>query len=124
MSEFTPDIFRPLYPEILDTTFNRCRPNGGFNPMFFLLRTLYKADPGRFAIVAGLHQNTPEDALHLTIRVIGFTGNDNLTIHLNGYWRNGFKQTTITYVSNGSIIILADFRPPPPQGDASSTESK
>jgi hypothetical protein len=100
------------YDEILERAFKTWKFHSGFHPMNMLVRTLYAESPKRFTVARGLHQNYETEPLHLTVRVNGDYGN-YLSLHVNGFFKNGFKLTTITYVGmTPGPVVIADFRTP------------
>jgi hypothetical protein len=95
-------------------------------------KILYDRDPDAFVITCGIHQNSPTDVLHYSVRVAGNQYKGFVTLHFNGYIppTGNFITTNITiqystcppqllcnFVSYGSVSS-AEF-----YGDASTVSA-
>lgn len=75
------DVFRGKHPIAVDPT--SC-------PDYWLYRDLYHHAPVRFQITCGLHQNHPDDPLHISVTY--YAGASCVLyhkLHLNVIWKKG-----------------------------------
>jgi hypothetical protein len=97
LSPPTGDIFAPYYQYWIQKCFTSLRPVS-FEENFIHIQNLFINQPQYFAVYSGLHQNRKDDILHFSVEI----KQKFLTIrlHFNGYWRNDFMITDITYHRN------------------------
>ena len=101
------DIFAPTYPRTIDTVFKTLTPKQT-TMTFSLLQTLYAENSERFRVISGLHQNSFEDDLHLSLAVD--CGKSSYTIHIYGYWKNYFRVHSVTMKdADDEIKVIATF---------------
>lgn len=102
-----PDIFASTYPRTMDSVFRTLVPKEK-TMTFSLLQTLYAENPDRFRVISGIHQNSFEDKLHLSLAVD--CGKSSYTVHVYGYWRNYFRVGAVTMKDDDEEIrTIATF---------------
>jgi hypothetical protein len=79
-------------------------------PQWIIYQTLFADSPGRFSVISELHQNGPEDRLHISVGCK--TKHYNCTFHIYGYLKNGFQFTEITQSTPDGPKTVATFNPP------------
>ncbi len=87
------DIFAPTYPRTIESVFKTLVPKEK-TMTFSLLQALYSENPDRFRVISGIHQNSFDDKLHLSLAVD--CGKSSYTVHVYGYWRNYFRIGAVT----------------------------
>jgi hypothetical protein len=101
------DIFASTYPRTIDAVFKTLIPKQT-TMTFSLLQTLYAENSERFRVISGLHQNSFEDDLHLSLVVD--CGRTSYTIHVYGFWKNYFHVHSVTMKeSDDEIKTVAKF---------------
>lgn len=90
----TTDIFAVTYPRTIDAVFKTLIPKEK-TMTFSLLQSLYAENSERFRVISGIHQNSFDDKLHLSLAVnCGKSG--SYTVHIYGYWKNYFRVCSVT----------------------------
>lgn len=87
------DIFAPTYPRTVESVFKTLVPKEK-TATFSLLQALYSENPDRFRVISGIHQNSMEDKLHLSLAVD--CGKTSYTLHVYGFWKNYFRVGMVT----------------------------
>lgn len=110
-SYYPPDLFSHLYDTILSICFSKLKPNQ-IADCFPLFQDLYKNNPSQFILFSPLHQNSKSDCLHISISIT--SSYCSYMIHINGYWKNKFIVTDMTYClthncAQSDVKLLAKF---------------
>ena len=101
------DIFAPTYPRTMESVFKTLVPKEK-TMTFSLLQALYAENPDRFRVISGIHQNSFEDKLHLSLVVE--CGKSSYTLHVYGYWKNYFRVGAVTMKDDDEEIrTIATF---------------
>lgn len=104
---FAVDIFAHTYPRTIDTVFRDLAPKDK-TVLFSLLQSLYSENPRRFRVISGIHQNSAEDKLHMSLVVDCDKG--SYTLHMYGFWKNYFRVTMLTLKDDdGDVQTIARF---------------
>jgi len=102
-----PDIFAPTYPRTMDSVFRTLVPKEK-TMTFSLLQALYIENPDRFRVISGIHQNSFEDKLHMSLAVD--CGKSSYTVHVYGFWKNYFRVGAVTMKDDDEEIrTIATF---------------
>ena len=101
------DIFASTYPRTIDTLFKTLVPKEK-TMTFAILQALYAENPERFRVISGIHQNSFDDKLHLSLAVD--CGKSSYTLHVYGYWKNFFRVGALTIKdADETIQTIATF---------------
>ena len=101
------DIFAPTYPRTIESVFKTLVPKEK-TMTFALLQALYAENPDRFRVISGIHQNSFEDKLHLSLAVD--CGKSSYTVHVYGYWKNYFRVGAVTIKETDDVVhTIATF---------------
>lgn len=101
------DIFAPTYPRTIESVFKTLVPKEK-TMTFSLLQALYAENSERFRVISGIHQNSFEDKLHLSLAVD--CGKSSYTLHVYGYWKNYFRVGAVTMKEDtDEIRTIATF---------------
>jgi hypothetical protein len=101
------DIFAPTYPRTIESVFKTLVPKEK-TMTFSLLQAVYCDNPDRFRVISGIHQNSFEDKLHLSLAVD--CGKSSYTLHVYGYWKNYFRVGAVTMKDDDEEIrTIATF---------------
>jgi hypothetical protein len=102
------DPFAHLYPKIMRCLFT-WKP-ATQNDEWAFIQKLWDIAPQSFTIFGGIHQNTPTDAMHISICVnVGFgkLAERNINLHVYGFWKNKFVMTHVTKRKNSHNRTIA-----------------
>ena len=101
------DIFAPTYPRTIESVFKTLVPKEK-TMTFSLLQALYVENSERFRVFSGIHQNSFEDKLHLSLAVD--CGKSSYTVHVYGYWKNYFRVGAVTIKEPDDVVhTIATF---------------
>lgn len=101
------DIFAPTYPRTIESVFKTLVPKEK-TATFSLLQALYTDNPDRFRVISGIHQNSMDDKLHLSLAVD--CGKSSYTLHVYGFWKNYFRVGMVTMKeTDDDIRTIATF---------------
>lgn len=107
VKSFAADVFAHTYPRTIETVFKSLPPKTK-TPVFSLLQALYSENPGRFRVISGIHQNSAEDTLHLSLAIE--CDRCSYTVHVYGFWKNYFRVTMLTLKDDdGDVETIARF---------------
>lgn len=101
------DIFAPTYPRTIESVFKTLVPKEK-SMTFALLQALYAENPDRFRVISGIHQNSFEDNLHLSLAID--CGKTSYTVHVYGFWKNYFRVGAVTMKETNDVVhTIATF---------------
>jgi hypothetical protein len=107
-----PEITPPMTIDsehIMRTAF-RIKADRPFNEHWVFYQTLFQDSPKRFYLISPLHQNGPEDRLHISVGC--HTSHFHVTFHVYGYLKNGFQITEIQRSTLEGYQTVAKFGSP------------
>lgn len=94
---------------IMRTAFS-IKANAPYNEHWVFYQTLFADSPRRFQLISPLHQNGPEDRLHISVGCQ--TAYFYVTFHVYGYLKNGFQITEIQRSTKEGFKTVATFGSP------------